>query len=88
LIVAENHELAASLLKEELEEVEGNSTQSVAMEDHNFADTAGEDSFQKGEQAFALEVDARSDVLDDFDTRSVGLEEVDLSLEVLFLVVG
>lgn len=86
--MAENQEFAASLLKEPFEEFLGKAAETVPVEYHKFLDRAGEDAFQKGEQPFAVEVDAGADVGDDFDARAARLEEVDLPLEVRFLVIG
>lgn len=58
------------------------------MEDHKVGDSAAADAFQKGEQTFAVEVDAGGDVTDDIDTGAEGKDEVDLSLQVGLLVIG
>lgn len=58
------------------------------MEDHNLADSSGEDAFQNGKKALALEVDPGPDVADDLDARPIGFEEADLPREVFCLVFG
>jgi hypothetical protein len=88
LIVAENQEFAASLLKEPFEEFLGEAAEAVSVENHKFLDRAGEDAFQKGEQTLAAEVDTGTDIGDNLDAGATRFEEVDLALEVGFLVVG
>jgi len=53
-----NHELRASLFEDKLQELDSISTQAVFVHDHNFSHHSLEDSFQKGEQTFALKVEA------------------------------
>jgi hypothetical protein len=74
-----NQEFNVILLKQEFQKVECNSCKSVAVHDHNLADQAGHDVFQKGLQTMPFEVNAGSDVLDDFVARVRLFEFVDLS---------
>lgn len=55
------------------------------MHDDNFRDQASEDSFQKGMQSPPLEVDSRSNVLDELMERVRFPEVLDLAFEVIVL---
>ena len=57
MFVTENHEFSASLFEDPFQELESVSAESVFVPDHNFADSAAVDSFQKGLQAWSLEVE-------------------------------
>jgi hypothetical protein len=82
-----NHEAHAMALEDGLEQIKGESTKAVAVGNHNFVDSVLEDEVQKRLQAFAFEVEARSDVRDE-TVAGVGVPEVlDLAFKV-FLLVG
>ena len=81
-----NHEFTPGVLKNALDEVEGESAKSVAVGHHNLLDVSVHDPVQKGREARALPVNARSDVFDDLVLRIFRAEQVDLALEVLFLL--
>ena len=81
-----NHEFAPGVLEHALDEVEGESTQSVAVGHHNLLDVAVHDAVQNGREACALPVDAGADVLDDLVVWVLAAEQFDLSLKVLFLL--
>ena len=57
LFLTENHEFCPSLFEDKFQELESISTESVFVPDHNFADSAAVDLFQKGLQAWSLEVE-------------------------------
>lgn len=64
-------------------EIDTESSESIAIGDHNIDDAVAFDEFQKGEEAFSLEVEARGNIGDDFVmARPFLFEEVDLALEV------
>ena len=50
-----NHELSASLLKEELQEFDSVAAQAVLVHAHNSLDHSAQDAFQKGKKTFAFE---------------------------------
>jgi hypothetical protein len=74
-----NQEFNVIFLKQEFQKVVCKSCKSVAVHDHNLADHAGHDVFQKGLQTMPFEVNTGSDVLDDFMARVRLFEVVDLS---------
>ena len=53
-ICAVNHELCASLLKEELQELDSVAAQAVFVQLHNFLDHSAQDAFQKGKNTKVL----------------------------------
>ena len=57
-----NQGFRARLLKDELQELGSEATEPVPVHDYNLFDQTGEDAFQKGRKAFALEVEAAADV--------------------------
>ena len=59
-----NHDAARGLRADELDEVEGEAAEPVAVGHHNLGDSACEDAFQKGTQAWAPPVDAGGNVED------------------------
>jgi hypothetical protein len=75
-----NHEFAPGTLKHVLDEVEGKSTEPIAVGYHNLFDIAVQDSVQKGREAWPLPVDAGGDVLDDLVVWVRFAEVLDLSL--------
>ena len=81
-----NHELCASLLKEELQELDSVAAQAVFVHDHNLLDHAAQDAFQEGKKTFAFEVEATADVGEDAVVGIGSLEVCDLALQILFLV--
>ena len=83
---AVNHELSASLLKEELQELDSVVAQAIFVHDHNLLDHAAQDAFQKGKKRFAFEVEATADVGEDAVVGIGSLEVCDLALQILFLV--
>ena len=85
-ICAVNHELCASLLKEELQELDSVAAQAIFVHDHNLLDHSAQDAFQKGKKTFAFEVEATADVGEDAVVRIGSLEVCDLALQILFLV--
>lgn len=84
----QDHEPCVAMSKEELDELDAVAAEAVAVCDGNLLDMAGEHAFQKGCKAFALVVEARADVTDDFLFRARGLEVGDLADEVFLLFVG
>jgi len=75
-------------LEDGLEQLKGETAESVSEGNHNLCDSALEDELQKGLQPLAVEVEARSDVGED-SVGGVAVSEVlDLALEVLLLVRG
>ena len=78
--------LAPPSPEDTLDEVEAESRESISVRNGNHADLALDDCLQKGTQTRALEVDARRDVFDDFETRVGDLEVEDLALEVSALL--
>ena len=64
--VVENHDFGAMAFEHPLYEVEGDPTESIAVGDHNFADTTLSGTVQKGTQAGVFEVDPATNVFDDF----------------------
>jgi len=84
----EHHQFRVGLSEEPLDHLDAKSTQSVLVDDDNLADISREDAFQKGLKAPALEVEPRANVLDDFFTRTLLLELIDLSLQILLLLGG
>ena len=83
-----NHEFCPSALKEGFHKVDGETTQSVSMHDHNFFDQASEDCVQKGNKALPFEVDATPDIGDDFVVRERLLEIFALASKVFPLGCG
>lgn len=75
-------------LEDGLEQVKGETTESVSVGNHNLVDSSLEDAFQKGLQSSALEVEARPDVAEDAVEGVAPLEVLDLPLEVFLLVRG
>jgi hypothetical protein len=75
-----NHEFTPGTLKQVLDEVEGESSETVTMGHHNLFDISAQDSFQKGREALRLPVDAGGDVFDDLMVRVRVAEVLDLSL--------
>lgn len=64
-------------------ELDSETSESVFVGHHNFLDAIAFDEVQKCRKAFALEVEAGSDVGDDFVVlRALFFEQLDLSLEV------
>lgn len=84
----ENHELAAVFLNEESEQVEPEAAESVAVGNHKLELVAAQKSFQYGVKPFALEIESRADVFDDFGLRVERGEPLHLSLEVVALFVA
>jgi len=68
--------------------LEAISTEPVLVDDGNLSDSSLERSVQKGLKAFALEVEPGGDVAVDFLAWAFLLQVLDLSLQILFLVVG
>lgn len=68
-------------------ELDTETSEAVPVGDHNMEDAVAFDELQKGEETFALEVESRSDVSDDFVmTGPFLLEKIDLALEVSCLL--
>ena len=88
MLAVENHECAVRFCKDELQELVPKATQSVFVGNHNAFDMALVDAFQKGEQSSSSKVDAAADVAEDCRGWTCFLEDLDLSLEVLFLMGG
>lgn len=78
----------ATSVKEVLEEVEAEARESVSVGNHNFLYSSANDEVQKGEKSPAFEVDARANVLDKLMVWKFGLQESNLSLQVVFLFCG
>ena len=68
-----------------LDEFEGKSAQSVAVQDHKLLDASAQRSVQKGEEAGSLPVDAGGNVFDELMIRAPLLERLDLADEIRFL---
>ena len=86
--LVENHDPAAFLLDQPLDEFKAEPGQSVPVGNHNIEFIAAMQSFQYGEQSYALPVESTGDVGDDF---GVGIELShlgDLSVEVATLLGG
>jgi len=77
-----NHEARPSGPEDTLDEVEAESRESIAMRNDDHPDLTLDDCLQKGTQPRALEVDARRDVFDHFESRVGGLEGEDLAMQV------
>jgi hypothetical protein len=75
-------------LKHPFDELESEPAEPVAVGNHNFSDHSLGRELQDGAEAPSLEVDARSDVGDDSVIWERLLHVVDLSLEVVFLILG
>lgn len=87
--VTVNHDPDARFRKEPFHELEGESTQSVPMGNHNRAEFATVSSLQKGEEVLPLEVEARADVGEDIQRVWIGRTQVgDLALKIGTLFVG
>jgi hypothetical protein len=88
-VVAENHEAAAALFKEPVDELAGEAAEAVAaVGNHNFSDQAGVDAVQKGDKAGPVPVEAGADVADELVAGVGGAEVGELPLEVGALVLG
>lgn len=85
LTLAVNHEFAVFETKEETDEVDSDPRKAVLVHDDNFSDST---LFQQAAEPFALEVDPRADVFDDFVRRIRLMELFDLAFEVAFLLGG
>jgi len=81
-IATVNHDPSASFCEDEVQELESESSKSVAVQDHNLRDQTSECSLQKGTQAGPFEVDPRCDVLDEHVARVRFFEIGDLAVEV------
>jgi hypothetical protein len=86
--LVENHEFDSVLGKDPLDELESEPAEPISMGNDHFLNASSVDAFQKGKKPFAGEVDAASNVLDEFVVGVALLEVVDLSLEVFSLLVG
>ncbi len=82
----ENHDLPAVFLNEESEQVKAKAGKSVAVGNHRRELVSAQKSFQYGTQSFPLEVEAASDVLNDFCLGVEVAHSLDLSLQVIALL--
>lgn len=73
-------------LEDGLEQLKGETTESVSEGNHNLSDSALEDELQKGLQSLSVEVEAGADVGEDSVGGVAASEVLDLALEVFFLV--
>jgi hypothetical protein len=64
--VIRDHEIGSVCLTYVLEELKGESAETVTMGDHNFFDISSHDFVHQPKQAFSFEVEAGPDVADDF----------------------
>jgi len=87
-MVTVNHDPDARFRKDPFHELEGESTQSVLVGNHNRLEFALVRSFQKGEQVRSLPVEARPDVGKNLGIGIGGLEGIDLALEIRSLLSG
>lgn len=83
----ENHEFDMMLLKDPFKEFESETGQPVSVGNHNLRDFSSEDEFQNSPEAWALPVDAGTDVRDDSVLGKFGSHEFDLTCEVISLTV-
>ena len=87
VVVVENHDFCTMFLDNPFNEIKPESAETVSMRDHNFSETILECEFQNGFKTFAFEVDSGSDVGDNVMFWEFRFEEVNLSLEIIFLPV-
>lgn len=80
--VVNHDESGASLREDEFHELKREATQSVAVGNHNLRDHTAVDAFQKGTQAFAVEIDAAANVADELIGGIEGAEGFDLAVEI------
>lgn len=72
-------------LDEFFDERKTESTQPISVGNHNFSDMTFDCGVQNGFKPFSLEIDARSNVSDNFVVRVLTSEELSLSFQIFFL---
>jgi len=88
-VSVENHDLSvAVVLNDVFEEVEPKSGQSVFIGNHKFLDLSFDSCVQNGSKSFPLEVKTASNVGNELVSRISFSEELNLSLEIVFLILG
>ncbi len=85
MIPTENHEFAAALADNPLNEVTSDTGESVFVGNHNLELLSAQDASQYGFKPLTLIVEGGADVLDDVGFGEAFSHRLDLSLEVWFL---
>ena len=83
-----NHEFCASLCEDPVDQLKSESAQAVSVLNDNRRDKSAVYLVQKGDKSLPFEIEAGSDVLDDFVLGVGFLQELDLTFEVGFLVLA
>ena len=86
--VAENHDPTAVLFGKPLDKLESEPCKPVPVGNHNEELIAALKSLQYGDKSFSPEVEPAANVGDDFGVGVASLHEVNLSLQVVFLLAG